>query len=523
MFAPSVMRTCDGGRYFADGLHRQDGLSKQIFCDRAAVRYPLSDHGRRSQANRNCAVWGIAGGGLALLTLQLPPTMLCSDSEGELLINEPEDSTMLQVWERHAQAWRDQHGVSSDEDFAFYFTSVQEVVRISRPLAFIWQRVRQSQEQVVAQEAARSAQLEASLSRKRKVPQVDARFNAFTNKKAARKATTTQPAPRIVLRENALTQLQEALRPGLTALAVSQLDRRLEVVVKQAEPQTVHRVVATLQELGRALDAAGIAADQVEAAWLEDFVWKSESKHRVYASLKWAANNLKVLQEPLKLVMSPTASKNRFGQSQQQAVCVEPAMVKLLEQAMEEMAAASNAQWTVVAAAWIQAKACMRLVHLRRSMPIRLTATVLHCRCLRGKQAHNRVGFEWACPALTSGGYPVGQAFLEAWRKLKDPNMVMVFSLVTKTSVSNAAVSEQARLVLSEEVETASLSQLTTYSWRRYLPTLGHVLGMPPQDLGVFGRLARSFFSWGATAGHHAIKVFGTALPAQPQKQTCPP
>jgi len=279
------VRTCDYGRYFADGLHQQDGLRKQIFYDRAAVRYPLSDHGRRSQDNKHCAVWGIAGGGMALLTLQLPPPMLCSDSEGELVINEPEDATMLQVWERHAQAWRDQHGVSSDEDFAFYFTSVQEVVRISRPLAFIWQRVRQSQEQVVAQEAARSAQLEASLSRKRKVPQVDAPFNAFTNKKAARKATTTQPAPRIVLRENAITQLQEALRPGLTALAVSQLDRRLEVVVKQAEPQTVHRVVATLQELGSALDAAGIAADQVDAAWLEEFVWKSDSRHRVYASL----------------------------------------------------------------------------------------------------------------------------------------------------------------------------------------------------------------------------------------------
>ena len=172
----------------------------------------------------------------------------------------------------------------------------------------------------------------------------------------------------------------------------------MSVVVKSAEPQTVHRAVATLRELCQALDAAGIAADQVRAAWLEDFVWQSPSKQRVYASLKWAATKLRVLVEQMRSVMSPTArSKNKFGQEQQQAVCVEPAMIKTLEIAMEQMVKADNPQWTVVAAAWMQAKGCLRLIHLRRSMPVRLTATVLHCRCLRGKQAHNRVGFEWCC------------------------------------------------------------------------------------------------------------------------------
>ena len=137
---------------------------------------------------------------------------------------------------------------------------------------------------------------------------------------------------------------------------------------------------------------------------------------RALASLKWISNQGH-LQWDLAGLVAPkttTARRRKAGQ----AVLVAPPMMIHLEERIEAMHGVGDPKWTAVLASWMSAAGCLRYRHLVRSYPRKLSKSTLHCTCSKGKQRHLRKGFSFCLPACFSTGWPWGQHWLAAYRRL---------------------------------------------------------------------------------------------------------
>lgn len=79
-----------------------------------------------------------------------------------------------------------------------------------------------------------------------------------------------------------------------------------------------------------------------------------------------------------------------------------------------------GAQVMAVLSSWMSAAGCLRYRHLLRSVPRKLTKSTMHCLCKKGKQRRLRSGFSFCLPASFSTGWPWGQHWLTAFRRLDD-------------------------------------------------------------------------------------------------------
>jgi len=94
--------------------------------------------------------------------------------------------------------------------------------------------------------------------------------------------------------------------------------------------------------------------------------------------------------------------------------------------------------------------------------------------CKRGKQKHNRAGFYWGVPSETSCGYDWTVKFLDEYNQRRKSlvgkeMMGMVFRTDTLEYLSARAVNALTMNAVAGVVENPEM--LTTYSWRRLLPT----------------------------------------------------
>ena len=169
------------------------------------------------------------------------------------------------------------------------------------------------------------------------------------------------------------------------------------------------------------------------------------------------------------------SSRKKVPKGANQAVCAEPGMVQLLEEAIIAWMSSCDPRWIGLLIQWIMCIGNIRLRHIQRSYPVRQTGTTLYAFCCRGKQKRFRAGFEWSVPTHLVSRPDVEWAtpFLKEWKKARDPrkgDLGFAFDIELKKPYANSACIAQVQSALCGRVQ--NLECVPTNTWRRILPTL---------------------------------------------------
>ena len=158
-------------------------------------------------------------------------------------------------------------------------------------------------------------------------------------------------------------------------------------------------------------------------------------------------------------------------------------MLQLLEERIESMCRGGGPRWTCLLGSWLVATGCWRYQHLRRSTVRRISPLVFHGHCRKGKQRHARGGFDWCAPAEFASGFNWTVDWLKAWKALSPVAQKSAGICFDRrgTPWNIAEVQHLCQSIFAEFLDNTE--QLTTYSWRRMLPTVGHILNLPSSDL----------------------------------------
>ena len=89
-----------------------------------------------------------------------------------------------------------------------------------------------------------------------------------------------------------------------------------------------------------------------------------------------------------------------------QAVPAEPCLLDAVEDAVRAAYERNDPSRVGYLAAFWQAAGCVRLEHVRRSVPLNAVEGFLWFHCYRGKQKHARSGFQWGVPSVMFNGWP---------------------------------------------------------------------------------------------------------------------
>ena len=151
------------------------------------------------------------------------------------------------------------------------------------------------------------------------------------------------------------------------------------------------------------------------------------------------------------------------------------------------MCLAGDERWTCLLGNWMVATGCMRYKHLLRSEPRRISLSTFHAFCGRGKQRENRKGFYFALPGHFASGFPWSKHWLTAFSALSETQRQNC-GLCFDNNGEPWAMSEdiaQAQIQFRDHVPDATA--LTTYSFRRWAPTLGQLIKLSPVELNALG------------------------------------
>ena len=137
---------------------------------------------------------------------------------------------------------------------------------------------------------------------------------------------------------------------------------------------------------------------------------------RAFNSLRWISRRGQP-NWPLEGIQSAPTTGSR-KQRRSQAVMVEPPMLCFLEDMIEDFFRLNNANWRRLLGCWLVGQGCLRYRRLSLSTPVKLTVLTLHAHCARGKQAHNRAGFDWSVPVKVASGFCWGEHWLREYQQL---------------------------------------------------------------------------------------------------------
>ena len=257
---------------------------------------------------------------------------------------------------------------------------------------------------------------------------------------------------------------------------------------QKAEPATVKNVVRTVTDLyqfqlirGR---AAGLA--DVDLINLSSFLTDGTSApSRALPALCWFSKHA-ALDWALGDLVAPERSR-RTEPGEHQAVAAFPFMATELESRIVHAHSRSDPIWMPLLGAWLVTFGCIRYAHLDRSSVRHMTESTVHCRCGKGKQAAKRDGFDWAVPAKFACGWNWAVAWRAAFCEVPSYRMKrcgLVFDHLGHTW-SRSDTQKACQQSLNGEIEGAE--HPTTYSWRRFGPTLALLLQWEPHMLLALG------------------------------------
>ena len=397
--------------------------------------------------------------------------------------------------------WRDNAGMQEDSDFGYRWSSYEQAAAdAGHTVARAWLTVRAEQEELLWPAAdlmveslpkpvpSKSPRLQEPIKRK---------AHWGLKRKGARLRRNTEESPDAINnRAQALTKVfarlgairpRKAMSAGLYEEWQESVQRLAQHLVTQAESPTILNAIKTGEELPVFTKARSRLPQDVDRVDLDSFLngrHGTNAPTRALASLKWL-NNQGQFGWPVQDLHIPAPANPRKKKGQ--ALVITPPMLTFLEEQAEAMWVAGDEHWTCLLGNWMVAAGCMRYKHLLRSEPRRISLSTFHAFCGRGKQRDNRKGFYWALPGHFASGFP--------WAK----HWLTMFSALSETQRQNCglcfdnngepwAMSEitaQAQIQFKDHVPDATA--LTTYSFRRWGPTLGQLLKLSPVELNALG------------------------------------
>ena len=217
---------------------------------------------------------------------------------------------------------------------------------------------------------------------------------------------------------------------------------------------------------------------------LDAFLFEgTEAQSRALAGLKWLAK-----AEQLDYDLSAYDFRGQPQREARQAAVAEPPMLALLERQIEQLYNSRNPQWRAMLRLWACGFGVLRLVHLSRASPRRLSRSTFHFHCGRGKQKGNRHGFDFAIPVHLMSGWDWASRWLEDWQDLpasKRATSGLNFSEhgVPYTTPQTVRIAQD----LFTPLLGGSVAALTSYSFRRVGPTDATLAGWTPQNQLALG------------------------------------
>ena len=275
--------------------------------------------------------------------------------------------------------------------------------------------------------------------------------------------------------------LTEALKRDWQASVL----RLAQTKVAESESVTIQNALRTYGELHAFLLHRG-------RSFPPDFVDMDNFLHqgtmaptRALNALRWLCKHSGAPGEVGRLRISPELRKKATS-TKSQALVVEPGMLQLLEERIESMCRGGDPRWTCLLGSWLVATGCLRYQHLRRSTVRRISPLVFHGHCRKGKQRHARGGFDWCAPAEFASGFNWTVDWLKAWKALSPVAQKSAGICFDRRGTPwNIAEVHLCQSIFAEFLDNTE--QLTTYSWRRMLPTVGHILNLSSSDLCSLG------------------------------------
>eukprot|EP00435_Cladocopium_sp_Y103_P030945 s870_g7.t1 len=272
-------------------------------------------------------------------------------------------------------------------------------------------------------------------------------------------------------------RMQNEWHTGVTRLAQDK--------VTQADKATIINCVRTFVELRTFMAERGRVLPPEELDLISFVNQGTEAPVRALNGLRWLVKNGN-LGWPLSGVRTPVPTEQKT-KKKSQAVVVEPPMMSFLEDQIEENFRLGNSNWRRLLGSWLVAQGCLRYRHVSLSTPVKLTLSTIHARCAKGKQVANRHGFDWAAPARFTSDFAWAEAWLQDFQKLP-------VAVATKAGFcfdnqgnpySIKDIQAAARDLFQGLVEP--LEGLTTYSFRRLMPTVGHMLEFSEEEMLALG------------------------------------
>ncbi|CAE7222905.1 unnamed protein product [Symbiodinium sp. CCMP2592] len=384
-------------------------------------------------------LWAV---GLALAIMPGNLGVYAAESLSAASAPESAYTAMGEMSRQRAGQWREQHGLLNDSDFAFTFQSYEEAMAQAGTLvAEEWAAVR----------AASSSGL----------------YGAVTS---ALESATPSPQPAVRRHFIASVQCGQArgdLTAGLEREWRAALQRKAEAKARDSEAATVRGALLTFSELqihmtdrGRAFPPDGVDLDA--------FLYGgTAAQSRALAGLRWL-----VKAGQLDHDLSAYDFRGQPNREPKQAAVAEPPMLEVLETKIEQLYNSNNPQWRALLGLWACCFGVLRLTHVNRSSPRRLSRSTFHFRCSKGKQKGHRQGFDYAISSYFMSGWDWSTRWLEDWRAL--PVLSREKAGINFNEFGKPYSTPQT-VKLAQDVYTPLLGEgaaaVSTYSFRRVAPS----------------------------------------------------
>ena len=411
----------------------------------------------------------------------------------ELSDSSSQDSgKMALVAKRRVQRWRKENTLLDDHDFAQVFVDFDEAYyNAGRAVAASWSKAKIREEPDIVTDSAKLSAVEATATKVRKIDRRK-RKPSDKKKRATQPASLRQPGDEADAEVNStdgarfiepLVQLMKTLEtypidPAATDEETSAiLRRRAEQIIHEASIPTLHKVITTAAELKKYHEGLWYTASTLGPSEIENFLQLSRAPTRATEAIRWMGDHLQLNLDDWKLDdLEPPPPEI------QHTPAAEPFMLRAIEEAVQRGAESNDPTWLASLATLLQANSGLRSsLILRSSVPVEQYEKWMLFFCKQGKQKHDRTGFYWGVPSVTSNGYNWSGKFLSAYNKRRHSKdgkemMGMIFRTDTYKFLS-------AKVVANLAVEAVSgvgkdPGQLRPGSWAKTLPTIAAYLNL---------------------------------------------
>ena len=162
-------------------------------------------------------------------------------------------------------------------------------------------------------------------------------------------------------------------------------------------------------------------------------------------------------------------------------------MLTHLERGIKEAFTRQDSRWTALLGNWLVGVGVLRYRHIQRAQMVRLSRSTLYCHCPRGKQASKRDGFDFSIPSQFTDGWPWAE-YVVAYRNQLPEAQRDVGGLCFNTEGCAWDISEvQATCREWFQDVVTDVADLSTYSWRRLMPTVALLAKYTPVEMVALG------------------------------------